>query len=222
MSRTRQELLPAVQIVVESLTIARGGRRVIEGLSFMVGSGEALLLTGPNGAGKTTLIRTLAGFIHAEGGAIRLEPGDPDHELGALCHYVGHLNGLKANLTAAENLSFWARYLDERGPAPAEVSARVEKALETFELLELSHIPAGYMSAGQRRRLALGRLMAAERPVWLLDEPSVSLDAASTLLLAKAIDHHVGQGNIAIIATHLPLGLKQSRELTLGFRKVAA
>lgn len=243
-----------LRLVVDQLRVARGGRDIIRDLSFSVSGGEALLLKGPNGAGKTTLIRALAGFLAPAAGSITLvvpqpclwqDGGDADREVAEQCHYVGHLNGIKASLTVVENVTFWAEFLgsspsslvgngrvvgDSRAanagvsPAPARPhkgeggssADRVLDALDTFGLMDLADIPAAYLSAGQKRRLGLARLLIAPRPVWLLDEPTVSLDAGNVEILARAIERHLAAGGIAIAATHIPMGLTQARELMLG------
>jgi heme exporter protein A len=202
-----------VQLIAENLTLERGGRAVVDGLSFRLSSGEALLLTGPNGSGKTTLLRALAGFLAPASGTIHLGDAPPERERAELCHFVGHLDGLKNHLTVAENLAFWRDYLDEDSTAARR---SLQAALDRFDLAPLADIPAGYLSAGQRRRLALARLGVAERPVWLLDEPTVSLDAASVALLLKAIAGHVASGGLAAIATHVPMALERAREIRLG------
>ena len=196
-------------LAVENLTVERGGRRVLTQLSFSVRAGEALLLVGPNGAGKSTLLRTIAGFLAPVSGSIRLA-GAEEQPLAERAHFVGHLNGMRVTLTVEENARFWARYLG--GSADA-----VPAALERFGLAPLAAIPAGYLSAGQKRRLALSRLLLAPRPVWLLDEPSSSLDARSTEVLARVLDEHIATGGIVVAATHLALGVARSRELRLGF-----
>jgi heme exporter protein A len=208
-----------VQLVAENLVLERGGRAVIDGLSFRLGSGEALLLTGPNGSGKTTLLRALAGFLVPASGAILIAGGPEERERPELCHFVGHLDGLKGHLTVAENLAFWTAYLDEANAGGER--RRLEAALERFDLAALADIPAGYLSAGQRRRLALARLGVAERPIWLLDEPTVSLDAASVGLLLEAVAGHVASGGLAVIATHVPMALERAREIRLGIAAVA-
>jgi heme exporter protein A len=203
----------------DNLSIERGTRTVIASLSFTAKAGEALLLVGPNGAGKTTLIRALAGFISPSSGTISLA-GDADkvefadRTISELCHYVGHLTGIKSSLTAEQNLAFWAEYLggDEASP----IADRVETALSDFGLSALADYPAGLLSAGQKRRLGLARLSVAARPIWLLDEPTVSLDAASTELLARLIQTHLAEGGLVIAATHLPLGLEAPVYLRLG------
>lgn len=204
-----------LQLHADNLTVERGTRTVIASLTFTANAGEALLLTGPNGAGKTTLIRTIAGFIAPMSGSVTLKGDASDRDIAEHCHYVGHLTGIKANLTAAENLAFWAEYLDG-GATARPVAQRVDDALEAFGLLSLADYPAGLLSAGQKRRLGLARLTVATRPVWLLDEPTVSLDAASTALLARLIQEHLAADGLVIAATHLPLGLEAPSYLRLG------
>jgi heme exporter protein A len=191
---------------IENLAVRRGERLVVSGLSLVAARGEALLLTGPNGAGKTTLIRAIAGLLPLAEGAIRLdgtaEDGPPIREQA---HYVGHLNGIRPALTVAENAAFWAAFL---GGTPDDVAA----ALAQFRLAELAAVPAGYLSAGQKRRLGLSRLLLARRPVWLMDEPAVSLDADSRELLASATNRYLADGGIVVAATHQPLGLAPARE----------
>jgi heme exporter protein A len=203
-----------VQLVAEKLVLQRGGRTVVDGLSFRLDSGEALLLTGPNGSGKTTLLRALAGFLSPASGTILLVDAPAERERGELSHFVGHFDGLKSHLTVAENLAFWAAYLDDEGGGAQR--ERLEAALDRFDLAALADIPAGYLSAGQKRRLALARLGVAERPLWLLDEPTVSLDAASVALLVKAVAGHIAGGGLAAIATHVPMALERACEIRLG------
>lgn len=198
-----------MKIVVENLRLERGARAIVAGLSLTVASGEALLLTGANGAGKSTLLRALAGLFSPASGKIRLDGLDAESTVGEKCHFIGHHNGLKSSLTAAENLTFWSNYLGATGPS------RVAAALGRLQLSSLETIPAAYLSTGQKRRLGLARLLVADRPIWLLDEPTVSLDQTSARLLADIINTHVASGGIAIAATHLPLGLTNTRELRL-------
>lgn len=210
----------ALQLLADSLIVMRGERRVLDGVSFAVGGGEALVLTGANGAGKTTLIRVIAGFLEPSGGGLRLEGGDSEIGIGQQCHYIGHANGLKSNLTVEENLRFWAQYLSG---ADADLTHGLTgKALERFGLADLHDIPAGYLSAGQKRRLGLARLLVADRPIWLLDEPSVSLDAGSVGILTAVVNEHLAGGGIVIAATHVALDLKSQRELRLAPAAVAA
>jgi heme exporter protein A len=204
-----------VQLVAENLNVIRGARIIIADVSLSVAAGESLLLTGPNGSGKTTLLRTIAGFLQPESGSVRLEGGDSELDIGQQCHYVGHLSGTKSALTVAANLAFWAEYLGGSDPH-LSTPVRVSAALERFGLEPLADIPAGFLSAGQRRRLGLARILLARRPVWLLDEPTASLDTASTALLAEVVTAHVAGGGILVAATHLPLGIEGAKHLRLG------
>jgi len=214
----QSRIIIPVQLVAEDLIIDRGARRVIDGLSFAVALGETLVLSGANGSGKTTLLRALAGFIRPVRGSIRLEGGDGEQTLAEQAHVVGHANAVKSSLTVAENLAFWADYLGQG----LTTSERIETALRHFGLDDLGEFPAAYLSAGQKRRLGLARLLAADRPVWLLDEPTVSLDTASTERLVAAVNAHTKSGGIAVVATHLPLALERARTLELAARRMAA
>ena len=214
----QSRIIIPVQLVAEDLVIDRGARRVIDGLSFAVASGETLVLSGANGSGKTTLLRSLAGFIRPVRGSFRLEGGDGEQTLAEQAHVVGHANAVKSSLTVAENLAFWADYLAQGLPT----SERIEAALRHFGLDDLGEFPAAYLSAGQKRRLGLARLLAADRPVWLLDEPTVSLDTASSERLVAAVNAHTKSGGIAIVATHLPLALERARTLELASQRMAA
>jgi heme exporter protein A len=198
-----------VQLVAENLVLSRAGRTVVDGLSLQLKDGEALLLRGPNGSGKTTLLRALAGFLAPAAGVIRFEDAPAEREPGELAHFVGHLDGIKSHLTVAENLAFWTAYLGGGGRTPA-------LALDGFGLVALADIPAGYLSAGQKRRLALARLVAVQRPLWLLDEPTVSLDAEAVELLVAAIAGHLAGGGLAVVATHVDIPLAEARTLQLG------
>lgn len=168
-----------------------------------------MVLTGANGAGKTTLLRTLAGFLKPVCGTILIEGGDPEKLLIEQIHFAGHANAVKPHLTVKENAAFWAEFLE----APS--GETIDKALRHFGLLNLADFPAAYLSAGQKRRVCLARLLVAPRPVWLLDEPTVSLDADSSRLLADAVNAHTKSGGIVIAATHTPLGLDRARNLKL-------
>lgn len=197
----------------QDLACVRGGRRVFSGLSFAVSAGEALLLTGPNGAGKSSLLRLIAGLIHPVAGSLTLDGGDPELSVGEQCHYVGHLDPLKPALTVSENLAFWARFLN--GGDAGDADARITAGLEAVGLHDLAGLPAGYLSAGQRRRLSLARVLSVARPVWLLDEPATALDAASQQRLHQTMQAHLGAGGVIVAATHGPLGLAPALELPL-------
>jgi heme exporter protein A len=205
-----------MKLIADKLSTRRGGRILFSGLSFSVAAGEALLVTGPNGAGKTTLLRTLAGFLPPESGQVRLDGGAADAGIGEQCHYLGHANAVKPGLTVAENAIFWSGFLGGAPVgAPGHDSGRLDAALATFGLDALRDIPSGYLSAGQRRRAGLMRLLLAPRPVWLLDEPTASLDQAGQEVLAGAVNAHLTAGGLVVAATHLPLAFKGARELRL-------
>ena len=159
---------------------------------------------------KTTLLRTLAGVLKPVTGTIALEGGNLEKSLAEHSHFVGHANAVKPHLTVKENIAFWVDYLDGQSGLP------LDAALAHFGLSNLADFPVAYLSAGQRRRVSLARLLATRRPVWLLDEPAVSLDTSSSKRLAEAIDGHTEIGGIAIVATHVPLGVERARELQLG------
>jgi heme exporter protein A len=194
------------------LTCVRGGRRVFSRITFSTAAGSALILTGPNGAGKSSLLRVIAGLVRPVEGAVSLEGGDAELGVGEQAHYVGHLDPIKPALTVAENLAFWSRFLNGK-PDPSTDSGR---ALGAVGLADLAKLPAGYLSAGQRRRLSLARVLAIPRPIWLLDEPTSALDATSQARLHEAMQAHLSGGGIIVAATHGPLGLGEAAELRLG------
>jgi heme exporter protein A len=196
------------------LGCVRGGRRVFAGVNFTVAAGTPLLLTGANGAGKSSLLRLIAGLIHPDHGAVSLEGGTDELSVGEQAHYLGHLDPLKGALTVMENLTFWVRFLNAEA-APGEREA-AERSLDTVGLGDLADVPAGYLSAGQRRRLSLARMVAVPRSLWLLDEPTTALDAASQGRLDTLMRAHLGDGGLIVAATHGPLDLPGAGELRLG------
>jgi heme exporter protein A len=199
-----------LRLLVQGLGCTRGFRRVFSNVSFELQAGHALALTGPNGSGKSTLLRLIAGLLRPEGGEIRLEGSSRDAGIDEQAHYLGHLDAFKPALTVAENLGFWSRYL---GAAAAPATA-----LGAVGLDALGRLPAAYLSAGQRRRLSLARLIAVPRPLWLLDEPTSALDAAGQEKLAALMRDHLAGGGLIVAATHGPLGIA-CEELRLGGAK---
>jgi heme exporter protein A len=197
-----------MQLVGSDLVCVRGGRQIFAGVSFAVGAGRALAICGPNGAGKTSLLRMIAGLLQAEAGHIECRDGASDLTIAEQTHFLGYQDAVKPSLSVAENLRFWSRYLgDGHGPTTP--------ALEAVDLGGLSDLPAGYLSAGQRRRLSLARLIAVKRPIWLLDEPTAALDAGGQARLSELMRAHTVDGGLIVAATHGPLGI-DATELRLG------
>src|ERR1700733_2524798 len=191
------------------LACERGGREVFAGVSFAVASGEALTISGRNGAGKSSLLRTLIGLVRLAAGRLTLDDGDPELSIAEQAHYLGHQDALKASLSVAENLRFWADYLGGG-------SGTIDAPLEAVGLGGLAGLPAAYLSAGQRRRLSIARLIAVPRPIWLLDEPTSTLDAAAQHRLAELMAAHLAGGGLILAASHGSIGLSGAQELRLG------
>jgi heme exporter protein A len=204
---------PGLHLYARSLRIERGGRAIVKDISFELEAGEALLVLGRNGAGKSTLLRALGGFLPLRGGEMVFTGGDAA-PLSEQAHYVGHADGLKSALTALENLAFWASMLGAPGKFP-NGRYSPQQALERVGLARIGDFPVGYLSAGQKRRVALARLFVAERPVWILDEPATALDVGSQERFAQAMADHRAGGGMILAATHAPLGLIDARELRL-------
>ena len=200
---TQRQVFPPIVLRAQGLSCGRGGVALAEGLSLAVAAGTALLLTGPNGAGKSTLLLTLAGIVHPLAGTIAIDGADPD--LRAV-HYCGHRNAIKPRLSVAENLSFWAALNGDEG-------LTVGEALDRIGLGPLAGLDAGYLSAGQSRRLALARLLVSPRPVWLLDEPTAALDMEGHALVTGLIEAHLDMGGVAVAATHDPIALADPARL---------
>jgi heme exporter protein A len=194
------------------LVCRRGGREVFSGLSFAVSSGEALAVTGRNGAGKSSLLRMIAGLLRIEGGTLALSGGDTERNIGEQAHYLGHQDALKPSLSVIENLDFWSAWLGN-----AKHSGNDSRtALKTVGLDRLAHLPAAYLSAGQKRRLSLARLVAIPRPLWLLDEPTSALDTNAQAMLLTLMRDHLRGGGAIVAATHASIGIDGIRELRIG------
>ncbi len=194
-----------MRLMVIDLACVRGGRTLYDGLSFSLTRGDAILLTGPNGSGKTSLLRQIAGLLPLDAGSIAFEGGESVSEEA---HFVGHFSACKDALTVSENLGFW-RDLYGR-PRHG-----VEEALEMLRLSALKDLPARVLSAGQKRRLALSRLVAVERPLWLLDEPDAALDAEGRATLLGLISEQRAKGGMVIIASHGTLDVPSAREISI-------
>ena len=197
-----------MRLSAANLACRRGGRDVFAGVSFSVTSGESLMIRGRNGAGKSSLLRMVVGLVRVAGGRLSLDGGDPELSVGEQAHYLGHLDALKPSLSVEENLRFWSAFL---GATVSDLS----EPLRAVGLDALADLPAAYLSAGQRRRLSIARLLAVKRPLWLLDEPTSTLDTAAQKRLGEVMLAHLAGGGIILAATHGPLDLDGARELNL-------
>ncbi len=206
----------SLSLAAEDLVCRRGGREVFSGLHFTLSSGQALAVTGRNGAGKSSLLRMIAGLLRIEAGRLVLSGGDLDGDLersiGEEAHYLGHQDALKPSLSVIENLEFWSAWLGRAELGGGECRA----ALGAVGLETLGRLPAAYLSAGQKRRLSLARLVAIPRPIWLLDEPSSALDAAAQTTLLVLMREHLAKGGMILAATHAAIGIDGIRELRIG------
>jgi heme exporter protein A len=192
----------------QGLGCVRSGRHIFSELDFEVPAGQALAVTGANGAGKSSLLRMIAGLLPIAAGAVALEGGEDELTLAEQAHYLGHRDALKPSLTVLENLEFWRDFL---GGETADGTGSLEKV----GLSHATHLPAGFLSAGQRRRLSIARLLAVKRPVWLLDEPTSALDIKGQTMVAGVMADHLRSGGIILAATHGPLGIP-APELRIG------
>jgi len=190
------------------LACRRGGRDVFAGIDFSLTAGQAVAVTGRNGAGKSSLLRIVAGVLRPAAGRLWLEGGDRELTIAEQAHYLGHQDAVKPSLTVIENLRFWAAFFGNG-------ATKVEEAIESVGLGGIAALPAAYLSAGQRRRLSIARLLAVKRPIWLLDEPASTLDAAGRDRLAGLMQSHLAEGGLILAATHGPLGLNGAEELSL-------
>lgn len=198
-----------MRLEAANLACHRGGREVFAGISFGVSSGEVLGITGRNGAGKSSLLRTVAGLLRIAAGDIVLQGGEPELTIAEQAHYLGHLDAFKPALSVAENLHFWTGFLGRKASA-------IDTPLQAVGLDTLADLPAAYLSAGQRRRLSIARLLAVKRPIWLLDEPMSTLDASAQQHLAGVMRTHLADEGMILAATHGSLGIAPTQELHLG------
>ncbi len=208
---SRQATIPSsgmdMKLKADNLHCERGGRTVFRDCSFALKAGELLQLTGANGSGKTSLLRLIAGLGEPVDGVLTLEGGHAELSIGQQTHFIAHGDAVKTALTVGENIGFWAEFLG---------GGEADAALAAFDLRRLAHYSAGLLSAGQRRRLALARLVAVPRVLWLLDEPTVGLDQASQKKLTGLMAAQLAKGGMIIAATHGALGLEPQVRLELG------
>ncbi|MGA2815431.1 MAG: heme ABC exporter ATP-binding protein CcmA [Xanthobacteraceae bacterium] len=197
-----------MRLSASDLACRRGGRDVFAGVSFSVAAGEGMTIRGRNGAGKSSLLRMVVGLVHIAAGRLDLEGGDPELTLGEQAHYLGHQDALKPSLSVGENLRFWSAFFGTS-------SADITEPLAAVGLDALIDLPAAYLSAGQRRRLSIARLVAVKRPIWLLDEPTSTLDAAAQARLGEIMRAHLAAGGLILAATHSMLELDSARVLQL-------
>ncbi|KQV35669.1 MULTISPECIES: heme ABC exporter ATP-binding protein CcmA [unclassified Rhizobium] len=202
-----------LSLTAAGLAAKRGEDLIFKDISFVLDAGEALIVTGANGSGKSTLLRVVAGLLTPEEGTVSVTGAAQD--IGhprELCHYLGHRNGMKRELTVEENLAFWKSFM---GDSPGGSGMSVFEAEEAVGLPGIGHLPFGYLSAGQQRRMAMAKLLVAWRAIWILDEPTAALDAASDRMFAGLVRAHLSKGGIALAATHQPLGLENTRRLEM-------
>jgi len=197
-----------MRLGAENLAGERGGETIFAGLSFEVSSGEALIVTGPNGSGKSTLLRIICGLLAPEAGKIELLEDRATLPVRAACHYLGHQNAMKPALSVRENLLFWQKF---NGSARFDI----DEALEAVDLPGVEHLPFGYLSTGQKRRVSIAKLLISHRPLWIVDEPTAGLDKASESRFAELMRDHMRDGGMVIAATHIPLGLEGVRTLDM-------
>ena len=200
-----------MKLTVNDLTLLRGGLEVVRDIAFEVFAGEALIVTGQNGAGKSTLLRGISGLLPLHRGHVTLEDETGkqfENPVREYVHYLGHQNGMKLSLTVRENLEFWQDFM-------GEAMLSVEEALEEVDLAHTIDLPFNYLSAGQKRRVSIARLLVSDRPIWVLDEPTAGLDAPSVRMFTNLAKSFVEDEGILIAATHLPLGLERTKSLEI-------
>ena len=190
-----------MRLEAENLAGERGGETIFSALSFELSSGEALVVTGPNGSGKSTLLRIICGLLALEEGEISLSDEGTSLPVPAACHYLGHQNAMKPALSVRENLLFWQKF-------NGEPRLDIDEALEAVDLPGVEHLPFGYLSTGQKRRVSIAKLLVSHRPLWIVDEPTAGLDKASEARFAGLMRNHMQEGGLVIAATHIPLGLE--------------
>ncbi len=200
-----------MRLEADNLAGERGGETIFAGLSFALGDGEALVVTGPNGSGKSTLLRIICGLLAPQAGTVELTEDGTVLPVRAACHYLGHQNAMKPALSVRENLLFWQKF---NGAEALDI----DEALEAVDLPGVEHLPFGYLSTGQKRRVSIAKLLVSHRPLWIVDEPTAGLDKASEARFAGLMRDHLRDGGMIVAATHIPLGLDAvSAKVETGF-----
>ncbi|WP_430257820.1 heme ABC exporter ATP-binding protein CcmA [Neorhizobium sp. IRS_2294] len=210
-----------MRLIAENLSARRGEDLIFQGVSFALSGGESLVLTGKNGSGKSTLLRVVAGLLRPESGTViwQADTADKGMRAAEACHYLGHRNAMKTELSVHENLTFWQQFL---GQSPHGNCLSVDDAADAVGLSDITHLPFGYLSAGQQRRMAFAKLLVSFRPVWILDEPTAALDVSAERVFTGLIESHLRNGGMLIAATHQSLGLENAQELKMaGFTGIA-
>ncbi len=198
-----------MRLIVSDLAAERGGEIIFSDLNFSVSGGQAMVVTGPNGSGKSTLLRIICGLLPAAYGEVQLEIGAEMLKASSLIHYLGHQNAMKPALSVRENLDFWQKFHGEK-------ALEIEDALEAVGLPDIDHLPFGYLSTGQKRRVSIAKLLMSDRPIWVVDEPTAGLDRASEKRFAELMGEKLEDGGIIVAATHIPLGLAQVMSVDIG------
>lgn len=204
-----------MRLEADKLAGERGGETIFANLSFAIDAGEALVVTGPNGSGKSTLLRIICGLLAPEAGKVELREDGTVLPVRAACHYLGHQNAMKPALSVRENLLFWQKF---NGAAQAQI----DEALEAVDLPGVEHLPFGYLSTGQKRRVSIAKLLVSHRPLWIVDEPTAGLDKASETRFAEIMRTHMREGGMIVAATHIPLGLESVSSLDMAAYSVEA
>ncbi|MBV2142266.1 heme ABC exporter ATP-binding protein CcmA [Falsochrobactrum sp. TDYN1] len=204
-----------MRLEAENLAGERGGERVFSPLSFDLFSGEAMVVTGPNGSGKSTLLRIICGLLQPETGRVELTEDGENVPVREACHYLGHQNAMKPALSVRENLLFWQKF---NGAEALEI----DEALEAVDLPGVEHLPFGYLSTGQKRRVSIAKILISHRPLWIVDEPTAGLDKASETRFAGLMRDHMREGGMIVAATHIPLGLDNIKTLDMAACSIEA
>lgn len=197
-----------MQLSVKNLSARRGEELLFHHVDIALQAGKLATITGPNGIGKSTLLRIIAGFYTADEGSVFMEDGDFSFPVAAACHYLGSQNAMKAHMSVVQNLQFWSHFDVDPLLTPFE-------ALQKVELSGIEHLPFGVLSTGQKRRVAIARLLLSHRPLWLVDEPTSGLDKTASAIFSRIMHEHLQRSGMIIAATHLPLGIEEDLHIDL-------